>query len=36
MLLNGIAFTLIPSAAASFGYMGVIACRYVHFLLFNF
>ncbi|KAH1001597.1 hypothetical protein HUJ04_005593 [Dendroctonus ponderosae] len=27
MLFNGIAFTLIPSAAASFGSMGVIACR---------
>ncbi|CAG9769193.1 unnamed protein product [Ceutorhynchus assimilis] len=36
MILNGIAFTLIPSAAAGFGYMGVIACRMIQGLLQGF
>ncbi|XP_066254763.1 putative inorganic phosphate cotransporter [Euwallacea similis] len=36
MLLNGLAFTLIPSAAAGFGYMGVIACRMIQGLLQGF
>lgn len=36
MLFNGIAFTLIPSAAASFGYMGVIACRMIQGMLQGF
>ncbi|ENN74416.1 hypothetical protein YQE_09001, partial [Dendroctonus ponderosae] len=36
MLFNGIAFTLIPSAAASFGSMGVIACRMIQGLLQGF
>ncbi|KAL1512571.1 hypothetical protein ABEB36_002145 [Hypothenemus hampei] len=36
MLLNGITFTQIPSAAAGFGYIGVIACRMLQGLLQGF
>ncbi|XP_050301916.1 putative inorganic phosphate cotransporter isoform X2 [Anthonomus grandis grandis] len=36
VLLNGVAFTLIPCAAASFGYMGVIACRMLQGFLQGF